>query len=357
MHRFCKGSAEFQHVRNQRRASRPGQGTLFDTCHDCRANHGAVGDARNGTCLLRRLDAKADDARKTRRAANAQYRRAHVRLGIALRAGDAGDRGIIQISRRAIQHDLEPRVIGRRRKKSNHVDAVTCCWQSQNIVFLGRQIDDEEPIDSRFGGVTCEARRAVRVDRIVGSHQNYGRFVVAFAKAAREIKNLGKRHAAFQRAEIGRLVYRSVGHWIRERNAKFDDVRTGSRQLLNELERRLQIRITRSKERNERRAPALAKVGKRGSDATHIASPSAAAAETTSLSPRPDRHTTMILSFSICAAMRMTWAMACADSSAGMMPSSLDSSTNASSASLSVAEKYFTRPISFSQACSGPTPG
>jgi hypothetical protein len=52
-----------------------------------------------------------------------------------------------------------------------------------------------------------------------------------------------------------------------------------------------------------------------------------------------------------------TLASACEGSSAGMMPSSFEQSWKAASASLSVAEMYFTRPTSCSQECSGPMPG
>jgi hypothetical protein len=77
----------------------------------------------------------------------------------------------------------------------------------------------------------------------------------------------------------------------------------------------------------------------------------------TSLSPRPERLITIKWSFGRCGASSMTFAMACAGSSAGMMPSSRDSSWKAASASSSVADKYFTRPVSCSQECSGPMPG
>jgi len=50
-------------------------------------------------------------------------------------------------------------------------------------------------------------------------------------------------------------------------------------------------------------------------------------------------------------------ASAWAGSSAGMIPSNREHSWKASSASSSVAETYFTRPLSCSQACSGPMPG
>ena len=75
------------------------------------------------------------------------------------------------------------------------------------------------------------------------------------------------------------------------------------------------------------------------------------------MSPRPERVTTMILSFGMVGATFMTYARAWDDSIAGMMPSVLDRYSKAWTASSSVIATYFARPISCSHACSGPTPG
>ena len=76
-----------------------------------------------------------------------------------------------------------------------------------------------------------------------------------------------------------------------------------------------------------------------------------------SLSPRPDKFTSNTLSFDSEGASFIAWATACADSSAGMMPSMRVSAWKAARASSSVMETYSARPESLSQACSGPTPG
>src|SRR6185436_5975183 len=76
-----------------------------------------------------------------------------------------------------------------------------------------------------------------------------------------------------------------------------------------------------------------------------------------SLSPRPERLTSRLASFGIEGAIFMACATACADSSAGMMPSLRQSAWKAASASSSVTATYSARPLSLSQACSGPTPG
>src|SRR4029434_11254201 len=69
-----------------------------------------------------------------------------------------------------------------------------------------------------------------------------------------------------------------------------------------------------------------------------------------SLSPRPERLTRRIASFGIDGAICLACATACAESSAGMMPSLRHSSWNAASASSSVTATYSARLLSFSQA-------
>ena len=76
-----------------------------------------------------------------------------------------------------------------------------------------------------------------------------------------------------------------------------------------------------------------------------------------SLSPRPEMLTMTTSESFIFGARLMHSATACADSSAGIIPSVRASSEHASRASASEAETYSARPLSFSQACSGPTPG
>src|SRR5215472_14962140 len=76
-----------------------------------------------------------------------------------------------------------------------------------------------------------------------------------------------------------------------------------------------------------------------------------------SLSPRPETLTTIICDFFIRGAALIDSASACADSRAGMIPSVSASRRHALSASVSEADTYSARPVSFNQACSGPMDG
>src|SRR6266478_3456454 len=77
----------------------------------------------------------------------------------------------------------------------------------------------------------------------------------------------------------------------------------------------------------------------------------------TSLSPRPETFTIRISDFFIFGARLIASATACADSSAGIMPSVRASTVVAFNASTSDAGIYWTRPESLSIACSGPIEG
>ena len=65
----------------------------------------------------------------------------------------------------------------------------------------------------------------------------------------------------------------------------------------------------------------------------------------------------MIWSRPMVGASFMAWATAWADSMAGMMPSMRLVYSKAFTASSSVTGTYSARPMSWSQACSGPMPG
>ncbi len=79
--------------------------------------------------------------------------------------------------------------------------------------------------------------------------------------------------------------------------------------------------------------------------------------DATSLSPRPESVATMILSLGMLGAAFITYASACDDSIAGMIPSVRERYSKACTASSSVTAMYFALPMSESHACSGPIPG
>src|SRR5690606_2591437 len=159
------------------------------------------------------------------------------------------------------------------------------------------------------------------------------------AEGAYHVQRLRQCLAALQRPLRGELDGRAVRHRIGEGHADLDEVGAGAGQRLQDRERGFGIRIAGRDEGHERRAALGAAGGKAPVDTAHQNCPPRMSATCgTSLSPRPERLTTMMWSCGFCGASSITLARAWAGSSAGMMPSSLDRSMKASSASLSVAE-------------------
>ena len=184
-----------------------------------------------------------------------------------------------------------------------------------------------------MGRVAQEMLRAIGVDRIVIAHEHDGRLVIARAKSFDQMKRAFDAHSRFERPHRGGLDGGAVGHGIGERHAQLDDVGADAGKLLQDFERAFRIGIAGGDERDEPGAAQRAKLGEARSDAAHSLRPSAFATVNTSLSPRPERPSTINLSVASFGAMRITCAMACADSRAGMMPSNRQVSWNASRAS------------------------
>src|SRR5690606_25177340 len=135
------------------------------------------------------------------------------------------------------------------------------------------------------------------------------------------------------------LNRRPIGHRIGERHSQLDHIRAAFHQ-------RIQIgggiTIPGGDEADEGRA-ALGEG--RGETLTHSFAPSDSATVKMSLSPRPETFTRMRWSLPYSFASFGRTASAWALSSAGMIPSSLQQSWKASSASSSVMGMYFTRPL------------
>ncbi len=170
------------------------------------------------------------------------------------RAGDAGDRHVIDEARRVVQHRRQTLVVGRRRGEADEVEPRLQRRQAQLLIFLRRQIDDDEAVDTGRLGIGQELVDAVDIDRIVIAHQHDRRVVVIFAEGAYQIERLGHALAAFERAHAGGLNRRAVGHRIGERHADLDHVGAGLRQRLHDRDRGVIIRIAGHGESHQRGA-------------------------------------------------------------------------------------------------------
>ena len=162
---------------------------------------------------------------------------------------------------------------------------------------------------------------AGRFQRIEVAHQHDGRVVVAGAELAHEVEHLAERHPRGQRPFARPLDHRTVRHGIGERHPELDEVRTRLHHGVHHRHRRAGRRVAGGDERDERGPLPRRERRETGGYAAHRWIPSMAATVWMSLSPRPDRPTTMTSSGRIPAASFAAYASAWLDSSAGMMPS------------------------------------
>src|SRR5207253_7093830 len=164
------------------------------------------------------------------------------------------------------------------------------------------------------------------------------------AEVPTELEHAGERDAGGERALGGPLDDRSVGERVGERHAELDDVSTPARRLPDEPARVPERRVARGEVRDQRPLPPGPEGVERLPQPAHR--PSAPLTTWTSLSPRPERPTTIVSRRGRPLASRIAWAAACADSRAGMMPSARARAWNAARASSSVIETNSKRPAS-----------
>ena len=98
-----------------------------------------------------------------------------IGIGGRAGAGDAGDRDVVDEARGIAQHGGQALVVGRRRGEADEMQARRLGRQAELLVLLGRQIDDDEPVDAGCLGIGQELRHAVLIDRVVVAHQHDGR--------------------------------------------------------------------------------------------------------------------------------------------------------------------------------------
>ena len=130
-----------------------------------------------------------------------------------------------------LQHRRQARVVGGRRRQADEVDARGQRRQAQLVVMLGRQIDDDQPVDPGRLGVGEEALDAIDGRSDCNSPSARSASSSSPARNARTIASVSaQRHAGFERAQPGRLDRRPVGHRIGERHAELDEVGAARRQ-------------------------------------------------------------------------------------------------------------------------------
>ncbi len=185
------------HQRRARACDRPGEAVpsasslRADPVDQRRADHRGVGDLRDRRPPARGVrmpkpTATGRSVWRFRRATAA----ATLGVGGRARAGDAGDRDVVDEARRccaAPSAGAASSVVGvARRMRSSPASQRR---QAQLLVLLRRQVDDDQAVDA--GGLAHPRRNAVDavgVDRVEVAHQHDRRVVVAVAELAHQLQ-------------------------------------------------------------------------------------------------------------------------------------------------------------------------
>ena len=94
------------------------------------------------------------------------------------------------------------------------------------MIFIGRQIENQEPIDTRGPGFFVETRKAKSVERVHVSIEHDG-YLRPAPNRAHAIEHALRRRARFERTLGGELVYDPVRERIGKRDTELEDVHPG----------------------------------------------------------------------------------------------------------------------------------
>ncbi|MPL80197.1 hypothetical protein SDC9_26093 [bioreactor metagenome] len=250
---------------------------LAHQLHDRRADDTAIGDARDGTRRLGGGDAEAHHHRQIGRGLDPRNLRADVARLRRLTAGDAGDRDVIDESGGVLQHLRQALVIGRRRRETDEVQPRVLRRDAELRILLGRQVDDDQPVDTGLQRIGHELFAAAVIDRVIIAHHHDRRDIVGLAELGHHVERLLQGLTAVERALTGKLDRRAVRHRIGEGHAELDHVDARRGHPLHHRERGLDVRVSRHDIGDEGLLPLGLQRGKSGIDASHVRSPALSA--------------------------------------------------------------------------------
>ena len=273
-------------------------------------------------------------------AAHASDEVRHVGTKRATRAGDSGERHAVDESARARHKTREPVVGSRWRVQVDPREPFGIERDVELGRFFGRQIGNDDARRSRLSGIRGEAAKAPAIPQegIRVPHQEHRR--VALAHDRRRLRDAVRQGYPLVKGDLARaLDRRAVGERVAEWHPELQHVRSAVERGSYQRARRGAIRVPHGEVDDDRKPLRLACSSERAGDALgaaergpdgHRTSPSPITISR-SLSPRPERQTS-----TVCAGpsppIAESSAMACAGSSAGMMPSLRERRASASSA-------------------------
>ena len=226
-----------------------------DLIDDGAADDDGFGVLRDEGGLFRRGDSEADGNRE--RGVSADFR-GHLADGVGdlgLHSRDAFARDVVDETRGPLDDERDA-VVGRGGRDEVDDGQPGVAHEGFVVVgFLGREVEDEQAIDARGGGIADELRDAAAVEEVVVNVEHEGNLRVA-ADGADGVENLGGRGAGLEAALGGELVHEAVGERIAEGHADFEDVHARAIKGEGELARGLKVWVT-TADVNDETFPAL----------------------------------------------------------------------------------------------------
>jgi hypothetical protein len=210
-------------------------------------------------------------------------------------ARNTGNRHVIDKARRVGENLGQPLVVRCGRRQPDEVHSRFQRRKTELLVFLGRQVHDNEAVDTGRLGIDEKTFVAVNVDRVVIAHQHDGRFFILFTKFTHELERPSHALTRLERAQARGLDRRAVGHRVGEGHSELDHIGSRLRQSFGNGERGIVVRIACHDESHQRGTAFFFQ----GSEALldsrvhRFLLSRKASTDAKSLSPRPERLTTI----------------------------------------------------------------
>src|ERR1700730_9408481 len=203
-------------------------------------------------CLLPRTHTYPNRNRKPIMALDTGARLGRPRRVGRRRAGNPGDRDIVDKPGRIRENGRQAPLIRGRGSEANKIEARQQRGKAELLVLFRRQVDNDQTIDACVFCISQKPIYAVDIDRIVVAHENNGHVVVCASKRTHHIERLAQGLAGLERPLRGELDCRPIRHGIGKRHAELDHVRTRGWHRLQNGKGGLRPGIARGNESHQR---------------------------------------------------------------------------------------------------------
>ncbi|MNY09779.1 hypothetical protein D3C86_1427160 [compost metagenome] len=234
-----------------------------------RTHHNTIGQTRDVRRLLWCANAETDADRQIGMATQTSDRLFDVLQRRCASTGHTGHRNVVHEPGAAIENSRQTHVIGGRCGQADKVQTCRLRRVAQLTVMLRWQVNHDQTVNTGLFGFNNETRHAVHVDRVEVTHQHQWRLGIAFAELANHLQGFRQVLLGSQRADVGELDRRTIGHWIGEGHAQLDHIGASRRQAFEDRQRGVVARVASGDEGHQGGAVLFLEFGKTCLQAAH----------------------------------------------------------------------------------------